>query len=91
MTPLISLLLPQTLCGGGSGGRAVGASLGSSLRLPGFQQGARVPTGDIPLCSSLLSPTYKRAAAFGAGRWGHSLQRGLSPSLDLAHPTNLLS
>lgn len=91
MAPLISLLLPQPLHGRGSSGRAVGAELGSSLRLPGFQQGAQVPPGDIPLCSSLLSPAYKRAAAFGAGRWGYSFQRGLNPSFDLAHPTNFLS
>lgn len=91
MAPLISLLSPQPLHGRGSSGCAVSASLGSSLRLPGFQQEAQVPAGDIPVRSSLLSPAYKRAAAFGAGRWGYSFQRGLSPTLNLAHPTNFLS
>lgn len=62
MPPLVtSLFLLQPLPRGGSGGRTVGGFLGSSLRLPGFQQGAQVPPGEVSLRSSFLSPAFRRA------------------------------
>lgn len=71
MPLMSSLFLLQPLPCGGSGGHTVSGFLGSALRLPGFQQGAQVPRGEVSLHSSFLSPAFRRASPSRLSKCGH--------------------
>lgn len=83
--PLMTSLFPlQPLPRGGSSGHTVSGFLGSALRLPGFQQGAQVPPGDVSLRSSFLSPAFRRASPPRLSEYGHLslLHEGPAPGMD---------